>query len=47
HMKCDAPPHLFGGWAEYMYIKPGSHVCKVPAEISDEIAVEGSFRSSK
>jgi len=39
HMKCDAPPHLFGGWAEYMYINPGSHVYKVPSEVSDEIAV--------
>ena len=39
HMKCDKPPYLFGGWAEYMYIKPGSHVYKIPDSISDEIAV--------
>ncbi len=33
------PPHLFGGWAEYMYVLPGSYVFKVPDELSDEVAV--------
>ena len=33
------PPHLFGGWAEYMYILPGSEIIKLPEKLSDEIAV--------
>ena len=24
------PPHIFGGWSEYMYILPGSHLFKYP-----------------
>ncbi len=24
------PPHLFGGWSQYMYIVPGSFLVKVP-----------------
>jgi len=32
-------PHLFGGWAEYMYIKPGTFVYKVPADLPPEVAV--------
>jgi threonine dehydrogenase-like Zn-dependent dehydrogenase len=33
------PPHLFGGWAEYMYLLPGSHIFRVPDGLPDEIAV--------
>lgn len=33
------PPHLFGGWSQYMYIVPGSFLVKVPEELSSEIAV--------
>jgi L-iditol 2-dehydrogenase len=33
------PPHLFGGWAEYMYILPGTPLFRVPEELPDEIAV--------
>ncbi|HEX8854182.1 MAG TPA: zinc-binding dehydrogenase [Thermoleophilaceae bacterium] len=33
------PPHLFGGWAEYMYILPGTPLFRVPDELPDEIAV--------
>lgn len=33
------PPHLFGGWGEYMYVLPGSYVFKVPDDLPDEIAV--------
>ena len=32
------PPHLMGGWAEYMYIKPGTGVYKVPDGIPPEVA---------
>ena len=24
------PPHLFGGWADYLYLKPGTAVFRVP-----------------
>jgi L-iditol 2-dehydrogenase len=33
------PPHLFGGWSQYMYIIPGSFLVKVPDELPSEIAV--------
>ena len=27
------PPHIFGGWSEYLYILPGSHLFKYPDTI--------------
>jgi len=33
------PPHLFGGWAEYLYLLPGTPVFKVPEELPDDVAV--------
>ena len=33
------PPHLFGGYAEYMYLLPGTFVYKVPAGLPVEVAV--------
>jgi L-iditol 2-dehydrogenase len=33
------PPHLFGGWAEYLYVLPQAFVYKVPEGISLEVAV--------
>ena len=33
------PPYLFGGWSEYLYIKPGTFIYKVPKEIPANIAV--------
>lgn len=38
-MSCTTPPHLFGGWAEYLYILPGTFVYKVPESISATAAV--------
>lgn len=35
---CVNAPHLFGGFSEYCYIVPGTHVFKVPDELSDECA---------
>jgi threonine dehydrogenase-like Zn-dependent dehydrogenase len=32
-------PHLFGGWAEYLYIRPGTPVFKVPEELPTQVAV--------
>lgn len=39
NMTAATPPHLFGGWAEYMYIVPGSFLVRVPDELPTEIAV--------
>jgi threonine dehydrogenase-like Zn-dependent dehydrogenase len=33
------PPHLFGGWADYLYALPGSYLFKVPEDLPPEIAV--------
>lgn len=32
-------PHLLGGWAEYMYLKPKTFFYKVPANIPSKVAV--------
>jgi len=32
------PPHLFGGWAECMYILPNSSIAKLPGGIDPEVA---------
>jgi threonine dehydrogenase-like Zn-dependent dehydrogenase len=32
-------PHLFGGWAEYLYIRPGTPVFKVPENLPTMVAV--------
>ena len=32
------PPHLFGGWAEYMYLLPGTPLFRVPDGLPDELA---------
>lgn len=39
YFRADEPPHITGGWAEYMYIFPGSFVYKVPEEMPLEMAV--------
>ena len=33
------PPHLFGGWSQYIYIIPGSFLVKVPDDLPSEVAV--------
>ena len=33
------PPHLFGGWAELMYLLPGTPLFRVPDELPSEVAV--------
>jgi L-iditol 2-dehydrogenase len=35
----DEPPHLTGGWAEYMYLFPGTFTFKVPSDVPPEVAV--------
>jgi threonine dehydrogenase-like Zn-dependent dehydrogenase len=39
NMSANSPPHLFGGWSQYMYIVPGSFLVKVPDELPSEVAV--------
>jgi L-iditol 2-dehydrogenase len=34
-----APPFLHGGWAELMYLHPGTRIFRVPDELPDEVAV--------
>jgi threonine dehydrogenase-like Zn-dependent dehydrogenase len=38
-LSCSEPPHLFGGFAEYLYVLPNTPVFKVPDELPDEVAV--------
>jgi L-iditol 2-dehydrogenase len=33
------PPHLFGGWSQYIYIIPGSFLVRVPDDLPSEVAV--------
>jgi L-iditol 2-dehydrogenase len=33
------PPHLFGGWSQYIYILPGSFLVRVPNDLPSEVAV--------
>jgi L-iditol 2-dehydrogenase len=35
----ERPPHLFGGWAEYLYLLPGTPVFRLPDELPLEVAV--------
>ena len=32
-------PHLFGGWAQFLYLKPGTPVFRVPDDLPDDVAV--------
>jgi len=36
---CKPAPHLFGGYAERAYLKPGMWIWKIPDDIPDEVAV--------
>jgi threonine dehydrogenase-like Zn-dependent dehydrogenase len=37
-LSCARPPHLFGGWAERMYLLPGTRLFRVPDELPSHIA---------
>jgi len=32
-------PHLFGGWSEFVYLRPGTAVFRVPDELPSDVAV--------
>ncbi len=36
HESCAEPPYLNGGFAEYVHLRPGTGIIKVPAELADE-----------
>jgi threonine dehydrogenase-like Zn-dependent dehydrogenase len=38
-LSCSEPPHLFGGFAEYLYLLPNTPVFKVPDGVPDDVAV--------
>jgi L-iditol 2-dehydrogenase len=38
-LNCARPPHLFGGWSEYMYLLPGTRLFRVPESLPDHVAV--------
>jgi threonine dehydrogenase-like Zn-dependent dehydrogenase len=38
-LSCAQPPHLFGGFGEYVYALPGSYLFRVPDDLPSEIAV--------
>ena len=33
-LHCGPAPHLFGGWAEYMYLLPGTPIFRVPDDLA-------------
>lgn len=39
HFTADEAPHLMGGWAEYLYVRPDAFVYKVPDSLDAELAV--------
>jgi threonine dehydrogenase-like Zn-dependent dehydrogenase len=38
-LSCVSAPHLFGGWSEYLYLRPGTAIFRVPDGLPDEVAV--------
>ncbi len=38
-LTCSEPPHLFGGWAQYLYVRRGTPVFKVPDGLPTNVAV--------
>jgi threonine dehydrogenase-like Zn-dependent dehydrogenase len=38
-LSSDHAPHLFGGWSEFLYLKPGTPIFQVPPPLSDRTAV--------
>ncbi|HSB86500.1 MAG TPA: zinc-binding dehydrogenase, partial [Ilumatobacteraceae bacterium] len=38
-LTCAEPPHLFGGWAEFLYLRPHTPVFRVPDGLPTNVAV--------
>ena len=39
NLSANNPPHIFGGWSQYIYIVPGSFLVRVPDDLPSEVAV--------
>src|SRR5947207_1462653 len=37
--RCDESPHFLGGYAEYHYLRAGSNIFKIPADLSTESVI--------
>jgi threonine dehydrogenase-like Zn-dependent dehydrogenase len=37
--KCDEQPHFLGGYAEFHYLRPGTNIFKIPADLSNESVI--------
>lgn len=37
-LNCSRPPHLFGGWSEYLYLLPRTPIFRVPEQLPDGVA---------
>ena len=42
NISCERPPHLWGGYGEYMYVAPGSRVHKIARAVSPQAATLSS-----
>jgi threonine dehydrogenase-like Zn-dependent dehydrogenase len=38
-LSCAQPPHLFGGWAEFLYLRPRTPIFRVPQDLPSEVAI--------
>jgi len=38
-LSCTEAPYLFGGWSEYLYLRPGTPMFRVPDDLPDDVAV--------
>ena len=37
--RCDQPPHFLGGYAEYHYLRPRTHIFKIPPDLPAESVI--------
>src|SRR6266481_3404505 len=37
--RCDQPPHLLGGYAEFHYLRPGTNIFKLPDDLATEAVI--------
>jgi D-arabinose 1-dehydrogenase-like Zn-dependent alcohol dehydrogenase len=44
---CEQPPHFFGAFAEYLYLRPNYTVFKVPENLTDEMAAPANCALSQ
>ena len=44
---CEEPPHFFGAFAEYLYLRPNHTVFKVPDDLTDEMVASANCALSQ